>query len=84
MMLEQHPFEASPHQSEAPAYQPLTDSCATGAQWKIEGAPHPWNRKLLGNARDRLQHGWKQVGVLVGVQVSGPDARIEHAPNLAL
>ena len=80
----QHAVEAAAQQAERVAGQPLEarHGAAQRVQREIEGAPHPADPELLGQARHRVQHRRRQVGVLVGIEVGGPDAGVEDAAHL--
>src|SRR5215831_4930284 len=67
---------------EGAAYHALGPWSGGGFHRKIHGTPDPADSELLGQPRDGVEHGRKQVGVLVRVDVRRFDACIQNFLDL--
>src|SRR5712675_1999192 len=51
-------------------------------KWDLEGAPHPGDVEFLRDASHRFQHRRRQMGVLMGIEVSWRNAGIQDFTHL--
>ena len=68
--------------TEPAAYRAPGPGYAAGRERKIERPADPVDMKLFGEPRHGVQHGWQQVRVFVGVQMSRRYARVDDLYDL--
>src|SRR5579862_2577087 len=81
-MAGEHGFKSPPNQPERLADRPSLPGALTGVHREIERPPHPWNREVLGDSGHSVQHRWKEMRVLVRIEMRRLQPGIQNAADL--